>query len=97
MQKALIFFSVFIVTFIAVWDAKDRIQELDSVAVKTPAQVEMKPMIQQNGDRKEKDDIKKQNNEKSFEIYPEQINNRQFKNPVNDTNKNPAPFNKQFN
>ena len=96
MQKSLIFFSIFIVTFIAVWNAKDRFQELETVAVKTPAQVEMKPMIQQSGDRKDVDDKKKLNTSKPFNNYPEQINDRQFKNPMNETNKSPGPYNPQF-
>ncbi len=96
MQKSLIFLSIFIVAFIAFWDAKDRLQELDSVAVKTPAQVEMKPMIQKTGDRAEKDDIQKQNSSEMFQNNFNQEDNKNFKNPVNSTNKNSAPVNNQF-
>lgn len=52
MKKSLIFLSILIVSFIAFFDAKDRIEELDEVAANTPSQVEMKqtirPPIQQN-------------------------------------------------
>lgn len=96
MQKSLIFLSIFIVAFIAFWDAKDRLRELDSVAVKTPAQVEMKPMIQKSGDRAEKDDIQKQNSSEMFQNNFNQEDNKNFKNPVNSTNKNSAPVNNQF-
>lgn len=96
MQKSLIFLSIFIVAFIAFWDAKDRLRELDSVAVKTPAQVEMKPMIQKSGDRAEKDDIQKQNSSEMLQNNFNQEDNKNFKNPVNSTNKNSAPVNNQF-
>ena len=96
MKKSLIFLSIFIVAFIAFWDAKDRLQELESVAVKTPAQVEMKPMVQKSGDRAEKDNIQKQNTQKQFDDSLQQNNNKNFKNPVNTTNKNQAPVNNQF-
>ncbi len=45
MRKSLIFLSILIVTFIAFFDAKDRIEELEEVAANTPSQVEMKQMI----------------------------------------------------
>ncbi|MFQ8626724.1 MAG: hypothetical protein ACLSA2_09880 [Candidatus Gastranaerophilaceae bacterium] len=51
-EKSLIFLSILIVSFIAFFDAKDRIEELDEVAANTPSQVEMKqqirPPVQQN-------------------------------------------------
>lgn len=46
MKKSLMFFSILIVAFIAFYDAKDRIKELDEVAANTPAQVEMNQSIQ---------------------------------------------------
>ena len=45
MKKSLIFLSILIVAFIAFFDAKDRIEELDEVAANTPSQVEMKQQI----------------------------------------------------
>ena len=96
MKKFLIFLSIFIVSFIAFWDAKDRLKELDSVAVKTPAQVEMKPMVQKSGGRAEKDYMQKQNNTKTFENNLNPDSNENFKNPLNSTNKNKAPINNRF-
>ncbi len=96
MKKSLIFLSIFIVSCIAFWDAKDRLKELDSVAIKTPAQVEMMPMTQKSGDRAEKDDLQKQNTPKQFGDSLKHDNNKNFKNPVNNTNKNPSPINNQF-
>ena len=52
MRKSLIFLCILTVAFIAFFDAKDRIEELDEVAANTPSQVEMKqqirPPVQQN-------------------------------------------------
>lgn len=45
MKKSLIFFSILVVAFIAFFDAKDRFAELDEVAANTPAQIEMKQII----------------------------------------------------
>lgn len=41
MKKFLIFLSIFTVIVLAGVDAKNRINELDNIAIKTPAQVEM--------------------------------------------------------
>lgn len=51
MKKSLIFLSVLVVAMIAFFDAKDRFTELDSVAANTPSQVEMKQMINKNGEQ----------------------------------------------
>ena len=40
-----------VVAMIAFFDAKDRFTELDSVAANTPSQVEMKQMINKNGEQ----------------------------------------------
>lgn len=45
MKNFLIFLSLFTVVLLASWDAKERLQELDVIAGKTPAQVEMKDDI----------------------------------------------------
>lgn len=45
MKNVLIFLSIFTVVMLAVIDAKERIKELDAIAGKTPAQVEMKDDI----------------------------------------------------
>ena len=45
MKNVLIFLSILTVVMLAVIDAKERIRELDAIAGKTPAQVEMKEDI----------------------------------------------------
>lgn len=48
MKNILIFLSIITVVILAAIDAKDRMNELDNIAIKTPAQVEMnKSLIQQ--------------------------------------------------
>lgn len=41
MKKSLIILSITVVTILATMDAKDRMDELDRLVIKTPAQVEM--------------------------------------------------------
>lgn len=48
MNKLLIIFSILVVSIIAYTDARDRLNELDEVAANTPAQVEMKPIFNNN-------------------------------------------------
>lgn len=73
MKKSLIFLSILIVSFIAFFDAKDRIEELDEVAANTPSQVEMKqtirPPIQQNTN-----DIQPQTNKEVPKLHQQQQN-----------------------
>ena len=45
MKNSLILASILIITLIAFFDAKERLAELESVAANTPAQIEMKQMI----------------------------------------------------
>ena len=45
MKNFFIIFSIMTVGFLAFWDAKSRIEELDNVAATTPGQVEMKREI----------------------------------------------------
>ena len=45
MKKLLIFLSVFVISLIAFFDAKERLAELGSVAANTPSQIEMKQLI----------------------------------------------------
>ena len=45
MKNVLVFFSIFTVLCIAVYDVRERAKELEDVAANTPAQVEMKQMI----------------------------------------------------
>lgn len=48
MNRILIIASILIVSFLAYTDAKERLKELDEVAANTPAQVEMKPIFNNN-------------------------------------------------
>ena len=54
MKNFMIFLSVAVVLVFASLDAKERLKELDSVTLKTPAQVEIK---QNNFNKSEKDSI----------------------------------------
>lgn len=76
MKKSLIFLSIFIVSFIAFIDAKDRIKELDEVAANTPSQVEMKQMINKP-DEQMKNQIPdyKNNSQKNGETLQDKMNN----------------------
>lgn len=61
MKKSLIFLSVFIITFIAFLDAKDRFAELDKVSANTPSQVEMQQMIDKPDEQMTQDVIQNRN------------------------------------
>lgn len=45
MKKLFIFLSIFVITMIAFFDAKERFQQLDEISANTPSQVEMKQFI----------------------------------------------------
>ena len=45
MKNFMIFLSIIVVLFFASMDAKERLQELETMSLKTPAQVEMKQNI----------------------------------------------------
>ena len=70
MKNVLIFLSIFTVVMLAVIDAKERIKELDTIAGKTPAQVEMKDDILNPSRDKTKEnvnlDIQSQQNRNNF-------------------------------
>lgn len=51
MKKSLIFLSIFVVLLIAFFDAMDRFAELEKVSANTPAQVEMKQMMNKQEDK----------------------------------------------
>lgn len=78
MKKSLIFLSVFIITFIAFLDAKDRFAELDEVAANTPAQVEMKQMINKYDEQMTQDVIQNRNSVETLKEKTKQ-NNWQIK------------------
>ncbi len=77
MKKSLIFLSIFVITFIAFFDAKDRLKELDEVAANTPAQVEMKQMINEPDEQLKIDNIIEQKNVSTLKEKMEQ-NDRQI-------------------
>ncbi len=76
MKKFLIFLSIAVVIMLAGIDAKDRMNELEKVAVKTPAQVEMNKDMLKPTRNNNTQDIKKQPANTSFnERLKEQQNN----------------------
>lgn len=75
MKKIFIFLSVFIITFIAFLDAKDRINELDEKMASTPAQMEIrKPM---NNREIESQTLKNQDEERRTPDEKLRINTKQ--------------------
>lgn len=66
MKQMLIFFTIFFIAFLAFFDAKDRIAELDSVAANTPSQVEMKQMINKPIPQMKEDIIQNKQNIQDF-------------------------------
>ena len=76
MKNFLIFLSIFTVVFLAVLDAKDRMRELDTIAGKTPAQVEMKDDLI----KPMRDDVKEQiNSNVQYSKTPENLFNQKMK------------------
>lgn len=76
MKKSLIFLSIFIITFIAFFDAKDRFKELDEVAANTPSQVEMQQMMNKPREQIYKDNIQNQQSVQSLQQKMKQNNDR---------------------
>ena len=76
MKNFLILTSILIIAFIAFFDAKERLAELDSVAANTPSQVEMKQMIN-NPDEQMKRHVPnfKNNVEQKSETIQDKMNN----------------------
>ena len=83
MNRYLVIFSILVVSIIAYTDARDRLKELDSVAANTPAQVEMKPVFNNNLPDKEfknkESDKNNQQNEQSLKDAQQKRNNDLFK------------------
>ncbi len=100
MKKSLIFLSIFIVSFIAFIDAKDRIKELDEVAANTPSQVEMKQMINKP-DEQMKNQIPdyKNNSQKNGETLQDKMNNsnKYRQNQLDNVDKRRDTINKTVN
>ena len=69
MNRYLVIFSILVVSIIAYTDARDRLKELDSVAANTPAQVEMKPVFNNNlPDKEFKNNVQMQQPQQQSEI-----------------------------
>ena len=58
MKNFMIFLSVIVVLLLASMDAKDRLQELETMSLKTPAQVEMKQNSFEKSNQKEVNNFK---------------------------------------
>lgn len=78
MKNVLVFFSIFTVLCIAVYDVRERAKELEDVAANTPAQVEMKQMINKPGEVPKSDILFEQkNNENPVKVFQESDKYRQ--------------------
>lgn len=62
MKRLFMFLSILVIGLIAVFDAQERFQQLDEISANTPAQVEMKQMINKPDVQMKKDDIENKNN-----------------------------------
>lgn len=87
MKKSFIFLSIFIITFIAFFDAKDRFRELDEVAANTPSQVEMNQMINKPDKQINKDNIQNQQNVQTLKQKTDQDNSAIKRNQLNNVDK----------
>ena len=74
MKKTFIFLSIFIIGLIAFFDARERFQQLDEISANTPAQVEMKQMINKPDSQMQKDNIQNQNSMQNFQDKMKQDN-----------------------
>lgn len=72
MKNTFIFLSILIISFIAIFDAKDRIKELDKISANTPSQVEMKQMINKPDEQMPKDNLQNQNSIRTLQERMEQ-------------------------
>lgn len=97
MKKSFIFFSIFIITFIAFFDAKDRFEELDEVAANTPSQVELQQMINKPDEKLNRDNIQNQNNVQSLQDKSNQDNNPIKQNQLDNIDRRRDTIDKQFN
>ena len=88
MKNVLIFLSIFTVVMLAVIDAKERIKELDTIAGKTPAQVEMKDDILNHSRDKTKENV-------NLDIQSQQNRNNLFNQKLKEQQSNNLPQSKQ--
>lgn len=61
MKNLFIFLSIFVICLIAFFDARERFQQLNEISANTPAQVEMKQMINKPEKQMKKDEIENGN------------------------------------
>ena len=81
MKKSLIFLSIFVVLLIAFFDAMDRFAELAKVSANTPAQVEMKQMMNKQEDKIKNNIPDFQDNEKqNAQSIQDKMNNGRLDN-----------------
>lgn len=74
MKKTFIFLSIFIIGLIAFFDARERFRQLDEISANTPAQVEMKQLINKPDSQMQKDNIQNQNSMQNFQDKMKQDN-----------------------
>ena len=67
MKNLFIFLTIFVIGLIAFYDAKERLQQLDEISANTPAQVEMKQMMNKPDTMMNKDNIQYKNNIQSLD------------------------------
>ena len=67
MKKFFIFLSIFTVFFFVIFDATNRMNELDNIAIKTPAQVEIKKDLIKNTRESERPPVNKKEPENSVQ------------------------------
>ena len=99
MKNSLILVSILIITIIAFFDAKERFAELESVAANTPAQIEMKQMIN-NPDAQMKNHIPnfKNSTEQNSQTIQDKMNQgrEDRKNQLNTVDKRRNTINNKF-
>jgi len=96
MKKAFIFLSVFIIGLIAFFDARERFQQLDEISANTPAQVEMKQLINKPDDKLNKDAIQNQNSVQTLQDKMKQDKSLQ-QNQLNNIDKRRDTIKNQIN
>ena len=90
MKNFLIFLSIVTVIFLATIDAKERMNELDAIAGKTPAQVEMKDdIIKSSRDNKNTLDQNMQIPQKQDNLFNQKMKEQQSNNLPQQKQPNP--------
>ena len=95
MKKTFIFLSIFIIGLIAFFDARERFRQLDEISANTPAQVEMKQLINKPDSQMQKDNIQNQNSMQNFQDKMKQDNVLR-QNQLNNVDKRSDTINNQI-